>query len=258
MSDTPKVRIELTPHCYVPDRQVKINVRRTKAKDYKKATWGVFRYPPCAVVGGGLSVSAYLETLKNWQGDIFAINDTAGYLSDNGIKCYLFAIDCTPTQFKIGENVKGALMATRCHRNQFKQFPYEKIIVFDMAEEDNIGGIEGGPTAVCRTPHLLLRMGYSSVHYFGIDGSFVGQSHINQNQKYAYDKMMVIKANGKTYLTNGALQLQNQYMVNVFKKYGQFLKNQSEGLIKDLLADKDNWEVVAVSKDLKDEFDAAG
>jgi len=252
-------RPSLNPIPSTPDKRAKINVRR--AGKYPRVEWGVLRYPMAAVVGGGPSTSRQLDTLRWWDGDIFAINDTAKYLSDNGISCYLYAIDGTEVPFRVGDGVRGAIFATRVHRNQFRQM--EKmglpILVFDLAEEDKFKGIEGGPTAVCRTPHLLLRMGYRGVTYFGIDGSFEGDTtHVSGHSDSAHDNMLIIRAGGVDYVTHGGFMLQHDYMARIMKKHSKYLFNASGGVFGAMLENPNDWEVIAVAEDLKQKFDKGG
>jgi hypothetical protein len=254
---TAPIRINLKPICATPDNQIKINVRR--ASKYPRVEWGALRYPACAVVGGGPSVLDQLDVLRMWNGDVFAINDTGKFLSDNGIPNYVISVDGTRVPFRIGPLVKGALFATRVHRCQFTQFKDLPIRVFDMAEEDNIKGIEGGATTVCRTPHLLLRMGYSGVVYFGFDGSFDGDmTHVSGYSDSARDNMLIVRAGGNDYVTHAGFLLQHEYMMYALKKYPQFLHNASGGLFKAMLENPETWEVVAVAEDLKKKYDEGG
>ena len=256
MADVP-VRIQLVAQGIGTCKEIKVNVRRS-AK-YPRVEWGVLKYPMCAVVGGGLSVRTKLDMLRKWEGDIFAINDTAGFLSDNGISSIIYAVDPTKVPFKIGANVRGACFASRVHRKQFTQMKDKPIFVFDMAEEDNMTGIEGGPTAVCRTPHLMLRMGYRGITYFGIDGSLTPKAtHTSGYSKAAYDNMIIITAGGVGYYTNAGFMLQNEYMAKTITKYHQFLVNGSDGLIKAMLENPDTWSVTAVAEDLKKKYEDKG
>lgn len=232
---------------------------KKKSAKYPRIPWAVGKYPVCAVVGGGLSVQSRLETLRKWHGDVFAINDTAGYLSDNEVPCFVYAVDTTNIPYRIGPFVKGAVFASRVNIVQFKQMKKKPIWVFDMAEEDSRDGIEGGPTAVCRTAHLFLKSGYRGVKYFGIDGSFdMKVTHVSGYSKAAYDNMMIVTAGGKDYYTNAAFMLQNEYMVDVMTKFGQFLTHDSDGLIKAMLENPDTWSVAAVADDLKKTYEKNG
>jgi hypothetical protein len=228
------------------------------SKGYPRAEWGVLTHPPCIVVGGGASTERSLDGLRKWDGDIFAINDTAGYLSDNGIPCYLYAIDGSKIPFYVGDKVKGAVLASRCDQVQYKMFPKENIRVFDLAEEDGMQGIEGGPTAVCRTPHLFLKMGYRAVMFLGCEGSFFKQSHVGGDRMDAFGSLLIIRVDGVDYLTNAAFMLQCQYLTEVITTYPQFLFDISGGLLGAMRKHPDTWEVVAVTDSMKKQYEDQG
>ncbi len=251
-----KVQLQLASKGRYDDEEVQVNIK--KASKYPFVEWGCLLYPPCAVVGGGPGLDSCLGALKNWKGDIFAINDTAGYLSDNGIASYIYSIDAIDVSYKIGKLVKGGIFATRVHPIQFKQLKKKSIRVFSMAEDNGGQGIEGGPTGVCRTPHLFLQMGYRAVVYFGIEGCFYNTTHMGGNREDAFWNMMIIEVNGKQFLTNGGLLLQTQCMVDYFKKYPNFLVNASGGFLEAMLADSEGWDVIAVSGDLRNQYEANG
>ena len=229
------------------------------SKKYPRVEWDVYVHPVCAVVGGGASTKANLDKLRNWPGDVFAINDTAKYLSDNKVPCYLYAIDTTKVKYRIGRYVKGAIFASRVNQIQFKHMGKKPIRVFDLSEENKKDGIEGGPTAVCRTPHLLLKMGYKGVKYFGIDASLnESETHVSGYSKAAYDNMIIINAGGENYFSNAAFYLQCTYMINVFTHHKKFFFNGSDGVFRAMLENPDTWSVVGVADSLRDKFDENG
>jgi hypothetical protein len=256
----PKMQVKLTPKCRYDDKEIKINMRRASKYPQVEYAQGheALRYPPCAIVGGGPGLPSQLETLRHWPGDIFGINDTAGYLSDQGIPCYIYSIDSIDEPFKVGPLVKGAYFATRVHRKQFTQMKGKKIRVFHMAEDNKGIGVEGGPTAVCRAPHLLLRMGYASVHVFGCESCFYNVTHIGGNRSDAFWNLMIIDVGGKQFLTNGGFLLQVEWMVDYFKKYPKFIVNRSGGFMKAMLEDTEGWSLVAISEDLKKQYVSGG
>ena len=254
------VRINFNIECNTDEDTIKKNIAKSEIYAAPRIKYGqVLDKPPCAVVGGGPSTAINIEILRSWQGDIFAVNDTAGYLSDNGIPCYLYSIDCSKYEYKIGPLVKGAVLATRCHRRQFRLFDKKDIRTFDMAE-DFAGGVGGGPTGVCRTPLLLLRMGYQHVYYFGCDGSFANldHTHVSGLQKVAHDNMMFVRINEIDYLTNASLTVQSDYLSRVLNKYPMYLTSCSGGLLAAMMEYPDTWVCAAVTKDLKDQLDRKG
>jgi len=256
------MRLNLIERCNTPDKQLAKNVRWSR--HFPRVRWAhkeeVLKYPPCAVVGGNPNIENRLAELREYerQGrDIFAINDTAGYLSSQGIPCFMFAIDASPVLYKSGILVKGAIFATRVHRNQFKAFGEDMVATFDMAEDTKMGGVTGGPTAACRAPMLFLRMGYKGVWFYGVDACFYDLTHVSGEQTVAYDNMIIVRANGQDFLTNASLLIQTEWLVDNIRKHPKFLINRSGGLIEAMLAD-DNWEVRAIGEDLKKQYDSLG
>ena len=232
------------------------NVKKSmKYPRLKFKTDKVLQYPPVAVVGGGPSARQSLDVLRQWGGDIYAVNDTAGFLSDNGIECYVYSVDCSRYPYKTGTLVKGALFASRVHR---KQFVYDDIRVFDMAE-DSPWGVGGGPTAVCRAALLFLRMGHAQVHYFGCDGSISDlETHVSGIQKVAYENMCIVRSNGIDYLSNSSWVVQSEYLSNTIRKHPRFLVNRSGGLLKAMIDNPDSWVIIAVTEDLKRQVERKG
>ena len=239
-------------------KQVKINIRRSSK--YPRVTWGTLRYPMCAVVGGAPSVREHIDTLLRWPGDIFAINDTSRFLSDNSVPHYMLAIDGTKVPFRTGPLCMGALFSSRVDRVQFKQMKHLPIRVFDLTEDVDMGTIEGGSTAACRTPHLLLSMGYGGITYFGLDGSFEGDiTHVSGKSESAHDNMVIIRVNNVDYVSHAGFMLQNEYLVGKFRRHPQLLHNASGGLLAAMLADEtDTWSVIAVAEDLKKKYEKGG
>ena len=253
-------QLKLIAECNTAGEDILHNLK--KSSKYPRVKLEVLNKPPCAVVGGGPGLAEKLDELRAFTGDIYAVNDTAGFLSDQGIPSYMFAVDATYKRYKTGPLVKGCLFASRVHRRQFHMFdgslgPKKEIRVFDM-REDYETGVQGGPTAVCRSCHLLLRMGYFQVVYFGIEGCFYEMTHISGNQKVALDNMIIVKVHGVDYLTNASLLMQCQYMQPNFLKFTRYMVNRSEGLIKAMIEYPNEIEVVAVAEDLKKKTGTSG
>lgn len=254
------VRINFNIECNTDGETIRENIRKSEIYRAHRVRYGKpLSLSPVALVGGGPSTAASLDILRQWPGDIYAINDTAGYLSDKGIPSFLYSIDCSRYPYKIGPLVKGALLASRCHRRQFTQFDRQDVQTFDLAE-DFAGGITGGPTGACRAPLLFLRMGYINVFLFGCDGSFgnLDMTHVSGFQKVAYDNMMFVQIDGVDYLTNASLTVQTEYLAKVLTKFPRYLTNASDGLLTAMVAHPDSWVVSAVTEDLKKKVEKKG
>lgn len=257
------IRPGLTAICNTDNETIRKNIRMSRR--YPRIELSVAKYLPAAVVGGGPSAKTNIEILKTWHerggSDIFAINDTARFLSDNGIQCYIFSADCTEIPFKIGSLVKGAIFASRVNRKQFLKFKRKEVRVFHMLEDverffdpNLVPGFEGGGTSVCRTPLLLTRIGYQGVYYFGCEGSFYDFSHVTGKSDAISWNMMVIKAGDIEYLTNAAFVLQSKYLAEKIRKHPGLFVNVSSGLLKAMIENYDTWEVAAIGEDLRKQY----
>ena len=71
-------RIKIQPMGNLPANEAKSNLK--KSVGYKKVTRGCATKPRCAVVAGGLGIKKQLNELRKYEGIIYAVNDTAGYL----------------------------------------------------------------------------------------------------------------------------------------------------------------------------------
>lgn len=193
------------------------------------------------------------------MGDIFAINDVAGYLSDEGIASYLYMMDAGPWRVKTGVNIKGAVMATRCNPINFI---YNDIRTWPMLEDVHIpgrfAGVEGGPSAACRAPHLFLRMGYKGIAFFGCDSSFFDMTHLSGARPEATDYVLVVRVGGIDYVTNAAMLIQAKWLSKTIARHPNYLYNCSDGLLKAMIENPGDWDVVAVGSDLKESYAREG
>jgi hypothetical protein len=245
-------RIIFKSECNIGDPEIKINMGMSSG--YPRARYTkILTKPPMALVGGGPSAKDSLDILRQWKGDIYAINDMAGFLSDNGIPCYMYAIDGTKVLYRNGPLVKGAIFASRTNRCQYDMFKPEDIQVFDVVE-DAPGGICGGGSAACRACHLFIKLGYSEIHYFGIDGCVENskETHVSGFQPVAQSNMLIVRAGGVDYLTNAVWYIQTAYIAEVIPAYPGVLFNRSNGLLAAMIKYPDTWEVVAISHETFD------
>lgn len=243
-----KIDLNLKGKCNTSNKDIARNVQASTG--YPRVVYQPPCFPPCAVVGGSPALSNNLDILRQWKGDIFAINETAAYLGQHGISSYLYMIDCAPERVSTHILIKGAVLASRCHLNQFA---YENIRLYDMVE-DHPFGVQGGPSAMARSPHLFLRMGYSGIGYFGCDSCFYDFSHITGTQKDALENLIIVRVNGIDYITNAALFMQVRHMEKVINKHKRYLKNYSGGLMKAIVENPEGWTVQAIAGTLRDQY----
>lgn len=201
---------------------------------------------PLAIVGGGPSIIDQLDVLRHWPGEVWAINNTARWLTERHIRCKFFTVD--PAEDFDTKGVDEAVIATLCHpalRNRFSV-----VHLFDMVETDP-EGISGGSTSASRAASLAVqRLGYLSVTFFGCESSFK-LTHDHVYESAMTDAIAVIKADGKEYLTKLEFMEQAECLSALIRMAPTVFRERSGGLLRAMVEHPDTWEVVAVSAALK-------
>lgn len=193
---------------------------------------------PVAVVGGGPLLD--LEAVRQWPGDIWAINYTADYLLDRGIECTFFTTDPFPFKTKAYKR----LLASHCDPSVF----LGQVQVFDISDETP-GGVLGGTTSATRAPLLAIQMGYPGVVFFGCESCFGKTSHIDRDCERTKASLLIVRADGRDWVTSPQMLLQAEELA-WFIKNTEVFREQSGGLLRAMLND-DSWEVVGVNHAMK-------
>ena len=200
-----------------------------------------------AICGGGPSLEKHLVELKDWDGEIWAINNTGKWLLDNGIKSVFVTVDSAhPDLFRL-DGMDEAIISTTCHPELRTRF--SNVSLFDLIDTTE-GGIPGGSSSVGKLPALSVHQGYFDITFFGCEGSFpLGRDHVDRHEGLT-DSMLIIRCNGSDYLTSLPLVSQCEYLSSVLKGAPNVFKNRSGGLLEAMTND-DDWEVAAVSSGLR-------
>lgn len=185
-----------------------------------------------AVVGGGPSINEHLDTLRGWDGDVWAINGAWKWCRDNGIEATFFACDPHPIVSQWASGASRALLEISCHPSAFDVL--SDIYTFD-ADVENGGIASVASTASC-APHLAIRMGYRSVTFFGCESSYPpNASHAYMNE--ARSEQMIVRCNGEDYLTAPDLFLQAIGLSEFIRGVPEFLSEKCGGLLRAMVSD---------------------
>lgn len=201
-----------------------------------------------AVVGGGPSINANIDALRNWDGDIWAINGAWKWCRDNGIEATFFACDPHPIVLQWAEGVSRALLELSCDPQVFELLKSADVYTFDADIEK--GGIAGYASTASCAPHLAARMGYRSVTFFGCDSSYLpNASHAYMDEGRA--EQMIVRCNGEEHLTAPDLFLQAMGLAQYCRELPDFLNEGSGGLLTAMIKDP-KFHIVWVSKAMAD------
>lgn len=195
-----------------------------------------------AIAGGGPSLVNDLEELRAWDGDIWAINDTAQWLNERGVHATLFSVDPMPMDVE----APSAILASLCDPAIFLRMK-GRVLAFDMVET-HPEGIGGGCFSSTRAPALSLKMGYIDVSFFGCEGSFEERDHVDRHSNHP--EQVIVRAGGRDYLTYPSFIVQCEELAKLFY-FDNVYHNRSGGLLKAIVEHPDTWEIVGVSPAMK-------
>lgn len=200
-----------------------------------------------AVVGGGPSIKDNIETLRNWNGDIWAINGAWKWCRDNGIEATFFACDPHEITTQWAEGASKALLEISCDPSVFELLKSGDVYTFDADIEQ--GGIAGCASTASCAPHMAARMGYRSVTFFGCESSYTLKgSHAYMDE--ARKEQMLVRC-GDDYLTAPDLYLQAIGLAGYIKQLPEFLNEQSGGLLRAMITEP-SFRVTWLSQGLVD------
>jgi hypothetical protein len=199
-----------------------------------------------AVAGGGPSLARNLDNLKGYD-EIWGINRTAQWLCGHGIEATFFTVD--PQYVPGMTGVDKAIVSTCANPRIFAELDGKDVSLFHTHQIEGRTEFvsEGGPSSACRAVPLAVHMGFSSVTFFGCEGSYEDQSHAYETDIQRIQT--IIRAGGKDYITQPDYQMQCEYLAEFLKSAPEYFKEESGGLLRAMIEDPE-WENVAFSADL--------
>ena len=198
-----------------------------------------------AIVGGGPSINVHIDTLKDWDGDIWTINGAYHWAAGRGIETTFIACDPHIIVADWAKNVKKALVTTRCHGKVFEVLKANDATV-KMFELDGENRIMGGSSTATISAHIAICEGYKDVTYFGIESSYQpGWSHAFMHERR--DHELIVEAAGEQFYTAPDYLIQALEM-SQFLRVSTF-KEESGGLLRALIKDS-GFRIIWVSEGL--------
>jgi hypothetical protein len=167
-----------------------------------------------AIVASGPSLKEYLKDLKNFDGDIIAINKENQHLQDEGIKFQkVVVIDPLILPQYLGKPLTDVTyyFASNCSPELFRAYKDYNVILFHIFSDGvvypknkkhMIVGSIAGLAAIRVAKHL----GYRDIHIYGMDCSWEDDNQIKvyeDKTKTSYNNnILIVEANGKKFKTS--------------------------------------------------------
>lgn len=206
-----------------------------------------------AVVGGGTSIRDHIRELRNWDGEVWAINGTINWCLDNGINAWFYTADAMPPELWIYDlsRVKRAVMAPDCAPEMFEHF------LSIGAEVTLTCPIQSGPTSANASDYVSLDAGYTSVTYFGCEGSFEepdihAQSHAFDT--YKISDWMIVELGGEYFKTKAEFISQAIMLSNTIAAFPHIYSEKSGGLLRAMIEHGQDYDVYMISNTLMEKL----
>lgn len=210
--------------------------------------WAPKRTGQLAIVGSGPSVSEYLDELKAWPGEIWAINGAYRFLLDEGVHVHAFVgLDPVPG-LREYVTVRGKhvsyLLSSVCDPCVFDELAGEDVWLWHSKGYEYPPGshpVGGGTTCLTRAPYLAHMVGWRDITVYGADSSFSARPYCYE-QRFAEDigspvaveqhpRFVVDTVDGKSFETNLALAKQVSVFGVMQQHFNGMLKFRCGGLL---------------------------
>lgn len=235
----PKIHWESTPNVSQEDRDANAVIIATLGLPKHRGAGRL------AVVGGGPSIRHHIDELKAWDGQIWAANGAINWCLDHGIKAHFYTADASPLHAWPYDmmRVAKAVLAPDVSPD---------IVEFLLeigAQVTLTGQIQSGPTSVNASDYLSLDCGYTSITYFGCEGSFDnGNTHAFAS--VPLPDWMEVVVGGEHYRTKAEFLSQAIMLANVIREFPHIYSEKSGGLLRAMVEHGIDYDVHMVSHSL--------
>lgn len=201
-----------------------------------------------AVVGGGTSLLKSVDQLKDWPGDIWAINGTALFLEQHGCRNVYFYSVC-PQEVLIkcwGPEIKRAVLAYHVDPKLFEAMRGKPVYCFNA-----LGG--PGPTSAVAATLAALNAGYSGMTFFGCESSYEGQSHAYRDD--FIPDIIKVRCGDDDFLTKPELLAQAIALSDTIRAFPDRYSEESGGLLRAMIEADNEYELIAMARRMHEQVE---
>lgn len=179
-----------------------------------------------AVVGGGPSVANYLEEIRTFDGEVWAINGAWKWCRDNGIDAAFYTIDPREDVLPLCEGAERAIFSDVVCPKAFERVP--DVELAKIGEDE----INNWSTSAATAPMIALKRGHRHVVFYGCESSFADKSHIYAD---LYKDKIWVECGGKEYISNALLVPQAEFMAELARGAPNFMTIKGDGFLPALI-----------------------
>lgn len=238
-----KIRFEGVPHVNTEtsDKFKAVN-RSLDLPAIKPGVVGVAAHK-LAVVGGSPEVNKHIDELREWDGEILAVNGSWQHLYDHGIKSTFYTID--PVAFP-PRKVEKAVLGDCVNPSMVKD------LADDGVEIDLVwigrDQIQNFSTSAATVPMFAFWRGHKEVTFFGCGSSYDGKTHEYKDERSLVDVLWV-ECGGEEFETSPQMIMQAEQMAETIREFPQFLKVRGRGFL-GALVEHGDYDITHISRNM--------
>jgi len=214
----------MTVVCNTPDEVLIDNIKKNSALDREWIECKEANHIPAIMVGGGSSLKAYIEDIREHQkmgGKVFAMNGVAEYLDGYGIiPDVQVIVDARERNIELIGPAREYLFASQVHPSLFKAVPRAKVWHLEIGNiEDNFPPervANGGYALMCSAISvgnsalgLAYALGHREFHIYGYDSSYKdASSHAYRQDMNKTEPTCEVEFGDKKYIASIAMKCQ--------------------------------------------------
>jgi len=199
-----------------------------------------------AVIGSGPSIKDNVDKIKNFDGEVWAINDTYIWCRDNDIDAGFYAVDPQDHIAQYCSGARKAVLADIVCPEVFKSLSGADIELAKLG----LDAINNWSTAASTAPMIASRRGHQSVTFFGCESSFVGDSHAFKNDDHG---RVWVKCGGEEHTTTLQLIHQAEFLAELARGAPNFITVEGSGFLPALIKHGD-YSVTHVCRSIHDKL----
>lgn len=214
------------------------------ARNLPQCKVGSIKKKKLAIVASGPSVADSVQTLREWDGEIWGINGAFGWMIHREIQPHGF-IGVDPEEILkdyLPEPPEDTTyyLASQVHPGVFDHLANRKVMLWHMSDKEvkwPIGSIlvHGGSSCLTRAPWLACMLGYQDVHIFGGDSSFTHKTHVYSGN--IPSNFCFAEAGGEVFRTHKVMLVQACDVIEMVQSFPGSITIHGSGLMPAMVED---------------------
>lgn len=231
----------------VSEVQIASNRKVNRARGIPKV--GTFSVKPrLAIVGGGPDLGRFVDELRCFDGDVWAINGAYKWCKSSGIDAMFYGIDPSFRLLPLVRNAHKAVLADTVHQAVFDTLGDKVIEIAWFGPDD----IKHSTTAAATAPMVAAERGHRHVTFFGCQSSFsASMTHMYKNDKLS---KIWIKCGGVNYVSCPQFIMQAEFLAGLARGLSTGIEVRGQGFLSCLI-EHGIYEVTHVTRSINDSLE---